>query len=470
MWPDIQGAGVNAVMTALKWAWKLGSKGGKDGIQTIKGRKQEAEIAAQTAAATQPNLPPQLASSTKQGVVFGKWAGQYLVKPEHLDGHVMIVGGSGSGKSSCMAIPTLRTWKSRVFAVDIKGELYEKTKAYRRNIKVFNPLDPTSYGYDPFHTLRRSDNPAQEARAIAQAVIPLPHNIRDPFWIESAQNIFTAAILHFSAMGHSFLDTVRAAHEVTPKTLISALANSDIVEARYVANSLLDMEDKTLSGIMAELSRHVVVFITDKNLMSALTRKKIILPADLEHGQDVYIQIPEHLLNQWKSLLGMMTSQFMRYFEQRTENAEKVLFMLDEFPRLGKIESISNALATLRSKGVSICLILQSLAQLDEIYGKDTRKVIADNCAYQAILSATDGETQKYFSDLVGTYDRPKKSYGKQLDTLFISGRNESISFENAPIIKPEAFRQLGDDVIALTPYGFCRVDKEPYYREESDL
>ena len=354
-----------------------------------------------------------------------------------------------------------------VFVIDIKGELYENTKDYRPNIKVFNPLDTTAYGYDPFFTLRDSDNPAQEARAIAQAIIPLPHNVKDQFWIESAQSIFTGAILHFNGLGLGFLDAIRAIQSISPKSLIQAISESSTAEARYCVNSLQDMDDKTISGILAELSRHVVVFITDKHLVSTLSRKSTITPIDLEYGNDIYIQIPEHLLNQWKNLLAMIVNQFLRYFEQRTGN-ERVLFLLDEFPRLGKIEAITSGLATLRSKGISICLIIQSLAQLDEIYGHDSRKVIADNCVYQAILSATDADTQGYFSRLVGTWDRPKKRYGRQLEMLCLIGnRNEDISFENAPIIKPEEFRQLGNDVIVLTPFGFCRVEKAPYYLEK---
>ncbi|MCL2281929.1 MAG: hypothetical protein FWC26_01260, partial [Fibromonadales bacterium] len=69
------------------------------------------------------------------------------------------------------------------FAIDIKGELYENTKDYRANIKVFNPLDDSSCGYDPFYCLHHSHNPAQEARAIAQAIIPLPPDVKEPFWI-----------------------------------------------------------------------------------------------------------------------------------------------------------------------------------------------------------------------------------------------------------------------------------------------
>lgn len=439
-------------------------------------------------------------SNNPCGVIFGKKGAHYIVKPEELDGHILIVGGVGSGKSSCIAIPTLRAWNESVFAIDIKGELYEKTKDYRPNIRVFNPLDETSYGYDPFFCLRTSHNPSQEARAIAQAIVPLPTDTKDPFWIESAQNIFTAAILHYSAQDLSFIDTIRQIQGSYPKALILELCESPIAEARYCVNSLAEMEDKTLSSIMAELSKNIVHFVTDRHLSSALSRDKNITPDDLEFGNDIYINIPEHLLRQWKTLLALIVNQFLTHFEQRSEaNTRPILFLLDEFPRLGKISAMLDGLATLRSKKISICLIVQSLAQLDAIYGQNERKVISDTCAYKAILGATDADTQEYFSRLVGTYDKSVTSHGanKEAYTGFSKGTSTNTQEVEKRVIPPHEFGML-KDIVLLTPFAmplekpnknissvdfvmsfftdpaanetcvpFCRVDKVPYYAQD---
>ena len=110
------------------------------------------------------------------GVVFGKQGGKYATMPETTDGHVLIVGGAGSGKTAAVAIPTLMSWKERVFAIDIKGELYAKTKKARgeAQIKVFNPTDTTAYGYDPFYMLKNADDISSAARQLAMSIVPLP--------------------------------------------------------------------------------------------------------------------------------------------------------------------------------------------------------------------------------------------------------------------------------------------------------
>jgi len=143
------------------------------------------------------------------------------------------------------------------------------------------------------------------------------------------------------------------------------------------------------------------------------------------------------------------------------------LFLLDEFPRLGKIERIVAGLATLRSKNITICIILQSIAQLDLIYGKDSRKVIADTCSYKAILGATDAETQEYLSKLVGTYEKHKEITTQQFEriTKIKAGSSKTITTEEKARIKPEEFAWFNNEIVLLTPFGACKFDKAPYYR-----
>ena len=162
--------------------------------------------------ATDPNIPAYLQSLDKHGYIFGEKNGRIIRRSEYpgsgKDGHILVVGGSGSGKSSALAIPSLLSWHGRVFAVDIKGELYGATKGKRKKIKVFNPQPQDkdgTFGYDPFEALRWSDNPVQEAQAIAFALIPDQPAVQiDPFWITSARDLFAGAILHYYHEGDTF--------------------------------------------------------------------------------------------------------------------------------------------------------------------------------------------------------------------------------------------------------------------------
>jgi len=401
------------------------------------------------------------------GFVFGRLGGKYVTKKEDKDGHILVVGGSGSGKTSCVAIPSLLVWREPVFCIDIKGELHRNTRHNRPNAMVFDPLSADTYGYDPFYLLKNSENPTQEARAIANAIVPLPPDTKEPFWVESAQNILTAAILHFNAQGQGFLDTIEQIQGTPPPELIRVLRASPERGARFGVNSFADMDDRTLASIVSELSRNTVGFVTDENLIHALSRPENITPDDLERGNDVFICIPEHLLRQWKSLLTLIVSQFLRHFEKRPEmTARPILFLLDEFPRLGKIEEITDGLATLRSKRITICPIIQSLAQLDMIYGAEARRVIVDNCGYKAVLNATDADSQEYFSRLVGTHEKFRTSQDLRLEplTAFVASKGMGKTTEDKRKLKPEAWATL-KEIALFTPFGFFKVERAPYYK-----
>lgn len=429
--------------------------------------------------AKNPKAHESLLSNEPHGVFFGKQYGRYVIKPEETDGHVLVIGGPGTGKSTCIAIPTLRHWRGSVFAIDIKGELYQNTHQHRPNIKVFAPENENApYGYDPYFSLKHSNNPAQEARAIAQAIIPLPPNIKDTFWIDSAQTILTGAILHYHECEYTFIGTLKEILDQKARDLLDIISESPSDKARRCVLNCSDMDSKTMMSIFPHMTNAVEAIVNNDTLVAALSKTEVITPENLEKGQDVYIQIPEYLLEQWKTLVILIINQFITFFERRKEEDKSdpqsgknrpILMLLDEFPRIGKIPKIISGLATLRSKKITVCLVAQSLAQLEHIYGRTARKVIADTCAYKAVLGATDAETQKYFSQLVGTYEKLKNQKSKNFDPIFNvpAGNGVQSSFEDGrPIIKPEEFATLQEELILLypRPLNFCRVQKQPYY------
>jgi len=412
-----------------------------------------------------PKVNKNLRMVSPKGVVFGKYGSAYIAKPEDKDGHILIIGGAGSGKSSCIAIPSLLSWRDRVFAIDIKGELSKK--APRPNMKIFNPMDTTSFGYDPYELLKCSENRVQDAKEISIALVPIPENTKDPFWIQSAQNFLTACILHFS-LKCGFIDTIKAIQGTPAIKIIEEISQSEDSNARLFINQFVGLDQKVLQSIFTELSNKIMLFATDNRICNALSKQCNITPKDLDNKQDIYIVIPEDKLEQWKPLLTLITNQFLKHFERRPEDTSTpVLFLLDEFARLGKIETVINGLATLRSRKITIAILIQSLAQLDAIYGRPQRQIITDNCSYKAILNATDADTQDYFSRLVGTYDKKKETNSNNFDqyTGLGKGRGVSSTTQESRIIKPEEFAYL-KDIVLITPFGFNRINKSPYYKD----
>lgn len=140
-----------------------------------------------------------------------------------------------------------------------------------------------------------------------------------------------------------------------------------------------------------------MVFATDPDIQSALSVREedddgfgsfswedIVSDAD---APNVFLCIGQDMLEQWSGVLRLMVTQLIRQLERRPEkyspqgnDCKPLLLLLDEFPLLGKMEVVKNAMTTLRSKNVTLYIVIQSIAQLDNIYDANVRKILMDNC------------------------------------------------------------------------------------------
>ena len=423
-----------------------------------------------------PEMDVQALDGSSHGFVFGRNLVNHrlLGKSENKDGHILIIGGSGSGKSSCYAIPQIVSWNGRVFVIDPKGELAKKAAFCRPNAKIFNPAQSDSFGYDPYYLLAESDDLAQDAFEIAMSLIPKPENVRDPFWIDGAQNLFAGAIVYFYSQGLSFIETIRKIQSTIASDLVKLLHadrddKGEPTAAAMLVNQLASLEDKTLAGIASEMGNRIRVFATNKAVQASFSKANAITPEDLETGSDIFIVIPEDKLEQWKEIMILIFNQFMKHFERRKEReGVPILFLFEEMARVGKTE-IARGLATLRDKNITIALYAQSLAQFDYLFGKVQRQIIVDNCQYKVILNATDPDTQTEFARMVGKHEKEKISVTRSVEGLLQKPTNNELreriteSKEERWIIEPDRFATLQQPVI-LTPFGFMRATKTPYY------
>lgn|GEM_PF-2346923 len=374
------------------------------------------------------------------GIIFGKIGQKLISKPPNVEGHVLVVGGTGTGKSRGVVIPSLLRWKGSALVIDIKGELSRITSNRR---KMFGPIyifNPEGEGdcYDPIAQCRTID----DAQDLARILIPVPAT-GDPFWAQSAQAILAAFVFE-GAIEKRTLSEIAEKLCITPiEELIEHCKNSKIREVRLLASITYELPDKTLGGVMGELKSKLLTIATDRNICKA-TSQSDWSPESLEEGATIYLRVPEHLIEQYKDILTVIISQTLRHLSKREDYKQPpVLIAIDELPRLSRIYGLTQALATLRSRNVHILGIIQSMAQLDKIYGIEERKVIADNCRFKLVLSATDPETQRYFSDLAG-----QKTVMSKGST--INGFNQSISKteQGTPLIRPEEFANLKEPIL----------------------
>lgn len=419
------------------------------------------------------------------GVFFGSldnsWKSQYVGMRQGTDGHIMVIGGSGSGKSSGIAKPTLQTWKGAIFALDVKGELSDcygylyRQKLVERPYIVIDFTDIEGPSYDPFQWLSQdgNDNLFANIKELVFSIIKNNPNAQEPFWTESEQALLQAALLHCYQLGLSFSESMSRITDDNVDSLCEELAKSTDILVKRILGELGEMEaanSQMLYGIARGFRNKNLPFATDVYVAHAFRGAregaKCVTFDDLQE-YNIFFRISENKIEILDSAVNLILAQLIQYFERRPDKYSPqgkktvdTLLLLDEFPRFGKLEMIADAVSTLRSKKVNLCFVIQSFAQLDGVYGECARKIISDNCNYKVILGANDADTQRYLADSIGTYVHPKFSISQQLsEDLKPTGFNIEASEVRDYVIQPHDLASL-KDVIILSPFGYCRVQK----------
>lgn len=424
-----------------------------------------------------PEVPEQLIAGSKpSGIVLGKYHGKYVCHPVEQDGHYLIVGGSGSGKSSSLIVPTLLINNDvPAFVLDIKGELSRLAKKKGdAKVHIFNPNDRRSYGYDPFYSLKK-ESTEQEILETMQMVtfslISLSANVKDPFWKTSARNMLCGLMIyHFKLGKNNLVDIMDAIlGQSIKKSIQEVMTGSDPTSAEYrYLVQFSDMADETISGVYAEMASNIIVFANDQDIRYALKHNSLkCSPVDLENGNSIYVVIREDKLTAYNQVLQLIINQTLNALEKRPEKSEPILFLIDELPRIlsaGKIERLLDASRTLRSRNVRLILVTQSFEALGTVYSQNEVVDLISNCTYKIVLDASSQKTQHTISEWCGNYKELKKNWN-EVGTKQKTG----VSFEEKPIVESSDLMTLAQtgEAILICPYGYFRIQKTPYYRDK---
>ena len=431
---------------------------------------------AQKKIATYPKVPPRYLSKEPEGIILGKFKNRYVRIPTKEIYHYCIIGGSGSGKTSTILIDSLlagfATGKNDflTFAIDIKGELHEKsTYKHSPDIMIVNPTDRTTAGWDAYYRLR--DNPSDDLvveaiEEIAQALI-ISNSPQNAFFTENARTMFTGLLIYYLKQGESFIDSINCILESEIKSLIAEIIESSEpldLWYKYLAK-FAGKDAESVEDCMVEMTTSLSVF--SKQDIKYCFRDNPIKasPYTFKENKSVFLAIPEHMLESYKAILRLCTVQTLQELQRRSEEETKpIIVLIDEFIRLGRIEGIFNALATLRSKKVMVMLAFQSLAQCEVIYSKAEAKVLTDNCRVKVICEVSDPDSARTVQAWAGKYREKKETLN--------SGRNrhKTYTYEDKDIVQPNDLITLVNQeevILIISGVGYLRPKKCYYFKDK---
>jgi type IV secretory pathway TraG/TraD family ATPase VirD4 len=391
-----------------------------------------------------------------KGVLFGKKFGLLAYSPEQDEGHILVLGPSGTGKTSALLIPTLRSWQGTALVVDISGDISANVNT--PNKIVFDPTSENCIPYDVFASINEvTDDTERQERLEQLAYLLLPDKANDSeagiFFTKNGRKMIAAALICYYGMDWGFVEICEFFLGHDWRSLLNDIAKQQNPIANMFISSFAGASEQNTAGCKQAADDALKLFATNDKIKNALRKvpsyEKAISPATLETSS-VYIYIPDEKLKIYGDLLRIITAQSMEYFSSRPmENKQTILFCLDEFASFGKLQ-IVESLRKLRKRRIRILVLTQSLADLDMIYGKDERIAMLGNFKFTVILGCKDTETQEYFSKMIGE----KRS-------LLATDPNQ----KRQPIIKPADLAHLEQDLFVICDDGAIRLRKNFYFK-----
>lgn len=401
-----------------------------------------------------------------EGIIFGKQRGKLIYSKTNEEGHVLVTGGSGSGKTSSILIPTLKSFSGTFFCIDISGDISPNVD--KQNSLLYNPDDANSIPYNIFgaiDNLKNFDEQNEALERLSYLLMPEEINMSDSsrYFLTEGRKILTAALIAFYHENKDFVEICKIIFTNSWINLFNMIDNTNNQNAIAYINSFVGANEQNTAGCKQQTDASVKIFATYKTLGTTIRRPSnegiCFYPEQLEK-YNVFVNIHDSKLMVYAPLLHIITAQTLDYFSTRSlMQKNTILLCLDEFASLGRLD-ILHALQTLRKKHVRILVLTQSLSDLDMIYGKNERIAMTNNFKYKAVLEATDPDTQDYFSRLIG------QNLVLRMSTTKSSGQTSRTRAEQKDwIIDPASFAQLRNHLILIYPDGYLKLEKNYWFK-----
>lgn len=382
--------------------------------------------------------------------------------------HSLILGESGSGKSSAIIIPTLDHWPGGGFVLDCEGDL--TMYAHCKSSKLWSPVI-TGRPYNIFGQIDRLSSVREQNEALAGLAHLLISDVGDDaseaarYFCEAARAFLTAGLIVLYHRGLDFCDACTAICSLDGVEFLSKIKQSgNEVAIRYV-KAYMGSGERNIGSCMTSCCNPIKIFATLDCLRETVRRPapgEDCFEVTMVEETNVFAYIPRQDLALYSPLLRVVLGQVLNHLEGRVYSPDKapVLLVLDEFVTLGRMEKLLNALRTFRKRGVRIMLCTQCLADIDAVYGTYARSSILNNCTFKFILGTSDTSTQEDISRLVGHHKVKRVS-----TTDSAGGTSYTTHTEEERIVPPETLGRLKGKYLLLYPGGHMFIRKYPYYQ-----
>lgn len=399
--------------------------------------------------------------------------------------NVMVVGGSGAGKTRFFAKPNIMNANTSYVVLDPKGELLRDTgnllKAKGYDIKVLDLINmEKSHCYNPFVYLNSDDDIQRLTTNLFKNTTPKGSQTQDPFWDQTASMLLKALVcyLHYEAPPDEqnfpmVMEMIRAGDvKENNEDYHSALDELfERLEARNPEHIALKYykayhsgSGKTLKSIQISLISRLEKFNLD-SLAGMTQTDEMDLGSLGERKTAVFAVIPDND-SSFNFIVGMLYTQLFQQLYYQADSVHggrlpvHVHFVMDEFANVALPDEFDKLLSTMRSREISVSIIIQNMAQLKALFEKQWESIVG-NCDEFIYLGGNEQSTHEYVSKLLGKETIDTNTYGRS------RGRNGSYStnwqLTGRELMTPDEVRRLENQYALLFIRGELPVQDLKY-------
>ncbi|NKQ35411.1 MAG: type IV secretory system conjugative DNA transfer family protein [Chloroflexi bacterium] len=320
------------------------------------------------------------------------------------EGHVMVVAPTRAGKGLHLT-DTLRHYPGPALIIDPKGEQFRRTAVLRRKLGPVYRIPGHQVHLSAYYRHLRDRDEAIELHYH----LLRPWASSEPIFAEKALSLFTAVGLYAQAKRLNPIRLLLDLAESNPvealtalRTVAAARRHVDIFTNGAAPNAY--QEDRFVTSALGNFTTRLAPYQKHINTIAPpdLRRRDLIVPPDwAQQNGTIYITYSLNDLRAAGGVVAATIAAILR-FHMRQNQKQKMLVAIDELPAVG-LRNVADYLSTCGGYGVTLLLYVQSVAQLQSLYGKDGTRAILSNCDHQLWYPAAEMETARFMSELYGT-------------------------------------------------------------------
>lgn len=386
--------------------------------------------------------------------------------------NILVCGGSGAGKTRFYCKPNIMQCNTSFVILDPKGEIVRdlgyllEEQGYE--VKVLDLINmDRSFCYNPFVYLK-SDNDVQKlVTNLFKATTPKGSSSNDPFWDTAASMLLLALVFYLKYEAPEdeqnfpmVMELLRAGevHEdddsyISPlDVLFNRLEEKDPehIAVKYYRD-YHSGSAKTLKSIQITLASRLEKFNL-QSLASLTATDELDLPSLGEKKVALFALIPDNdtSFNFLVSILYTQLFQQLFFLADHKYGGSlpiHVHFVMDEFANVSLPDDFDKILSVMRSREVSVSIILQNLAQLKALFEKQWESIVG-NCDEFLYLGGNEQSTHKYVSELLGKETIDLDTYGKSTGHSGSYSTNYQLS--GRELMTPDEVRLLDNQYALL--------------------